>query len=318
MERVNGVLARWPVERVLAVLMAMGVLLSPVLIATPAQAVGTAKLVDDDGGTAMFDGSTRFVPGAQTSACLTVGVVGASSTDVITLAATDVSGPLAPLLDLEIEVGTGGSHASCTGFIGTSFYTGTLSELAAATGDGVTTGWSPSESPERTFRITAQLSPVAQPDDQAQATFEWRLSDNGVTPPPPPPTSTPTERPTTSPGPTTSPRPTSTTPAAAAGSSRSTAPETSEPEVTPTATEAPTSPDAGTAPPPNVRVDNGFMRRVIATVKAAVRSPMALFAPFLAFALFLYLQNRIDRKDPKLANAHRTQRDLELEFPQWA
>ena len=77
---------------------------------------GDLSLFDDDNGTAMFN-ATGMVPGATVTECITVTYDGDVTPAPVRLYGTG-TGALAQYLDLTIEVGTGGSSASCSGFGG--------------------------------------------------------------------------------------------------------------------------------------------------------------------------------------------------------
>lgn len=138
--------------------------------------IASVQLADDDGGQAMF-ANRALAPGRSVSRCLKVGYSGSAGQGAVRLAATDLTGALAGSLNVTAAVGTGGDFASCAGFAGTTFYTGSLAGLAGSGAPpGTATGWSPTGTDSRTFQITVTL-----PDDNAlqgvasHGNFEWLL-----------------------------------------------------------------------------------------------------------------------------------------------
>lgn len=252
--------------------------------AGPAEAVSaqaTVDLTSDTGSGALFDGSRPLGRARPQSACLSVGSTGAVSGDTVSIAAVDVSGPLADDLNLTVEMGTGGGGGSCTGFTGSLVWSGSLADLAAVSGDGVATGWQPAVTPTRTFRISAVIDASATVAGGASASgkFAWRLVPG--TPPvtPTPTTATPTTATPTPTTPTTTSRPPSTTrttapttPVPTTAAPETSTPETSEPATRTTApetpaatggvpvTSAPGSPPATTTPHsvPSGTIDNSL------------------------------------------------------------
>ncbi len=144
---------------------------------------GTVVLVDDDSGSAMF--SVSGMAGGDTAAeCIAVTYNGSitPSDVVLYVAAGDLSGTgLDDYLNLTVERGTGGSFGDCTGFSGTSIYSGTLDGFTAASTDfasgaGLWTAAAPGDS--RVYRFTATL----QDDNAAQSlnatvTFTWEAQN---------------------------------------------------------------------------------------------------------------------------------------------
>jgi hypothetical protein len=362
----------------------------------------SVSLFDDDGDHPLFPGTQPLVPGRTRSACMSVGAAGAAPGDAVYVSATGVGGALADYLQLTVELGSGGSYGDCTAFTGAQVWSGSLSDLAAAsTGSGIPTGWDPSAQPVRSFRVSATLADVpAASGLAAAAKFVWRLSQTPVTPSPSPTTpspspSSPSPTPTTpSPTPTT-PSPTPTTPSPTATRPTPTVPPTTMPPVTTSTVSEPTTPDAtGTdvpttpastepqpdpvvpssppdpgepsdGPTPVGPVDTGdddpatptrspavlppgehggggggdaggakartpkpdvvlgvplaglrqTARAATAAAVTVVRSPQYPLSALALAALFLLVQDAIDRRDPKLAVARVTQRDDRLPFP---
>jgi hypothetical protein len=137
---------------------------------------GTLELSDDDNGTSMFT-ATGMVPGAGAIECITVTYGGDVTPSPVRIYGAS-SGPLAGYLDLKIEVGTGGSSASCSGFTASStIYDGTLSGFSGAHSNwgNAQASFTANATPfTRTFRFTATV----QDTDAAQgltatAGFTW-------------------------------------------------------------------------------------------------------------------------------------------------
>jgi hypothetical protein len=66
---------------------------------------------------------------------------------------------------------------------------------------------------------------------------------------------------------------------------------------------------------PDVSLDNSLPEQVNRTLVSVVRDPAPLLWPVIVAVLFLLLQHRLDLRDPKLASAGRTGRELTLRFP---
>jgi len=142
---------------------------------------GTVNLTDDDAGSAMFSVS-GVGPGDTMQHCITVTYTGTlASADIRMYGASGGTG-LAQYLDTTIEVGTGGSFASCTGFSAqATLYTGTLATFATTDTDWASglAAFSTSSSPaSRTFRITLGV----EDNNSAQGltatpTFTWEAQN---------------------------------------------------------------------------------------------------------------------------------------------
>jgi hypothetical protein len=139
---------------------------------------GKVAIFDDDATTAMFT-VTGAKPGDSGTQCITVTYTG-TLTVPVKLYASASSGTLRSYLTLDVEIGTGGSFADCTGITGTSsLYSGNLNTFATtysswSTGLG---GWTPTGTGQtRTYRVTWTLD-----DDDAAAgksaavTLAWEV-----------------------------------------------------------------------------------------------------------------------------------------------
>jgi hypothetical protein len=292
-------MGRWAAPTVLpfAVVGAAGVLLVTAIFA-PAdddprrvQQLASASLSDDDGGAALFD-VAGMRPGHAVTRCLRVGYVGSSEVGVVRLVAQDLTGRLTEHLQLDVAVGVGGSFGGCAGFVGTTFYRGPLGGLAGGESDapGVSAGWRPRSGEHRTYRITVTLVDDAAVTQRmrASATFRWLLfsQDPGslYRPTPHPEHSSASTEPTMSTEPTTGPSESSIPPADSVGPSGGS--------------------DRGTSLLGRLRDVVGQV--VEATLEIAARTLKHAGFPagsVLAVLMFLLVQNRIDRRDPKLALA---------------
>lgn len=141
---------------------------------------GSVVLTDDDTGSAMFT-ATAMTPGVPVVRCITLTYSGSLTPANIRMYGTS-SGSLATYLNTTIEVGTGGSFASCTGFTSTStIYTGTLANFSATRTNwttGLATFTAAANPTSRTLRLTVDVQnvPAAQ-SSSATATFTWEAQD---------------------------------------------------------------------------------------------------------------------------------------------
>lgn len=146
-------------------------------------AAGDVILTDDDSDTAMFE-VTNMAPGDSVIHCIEVTYEGSLTPADINLyvGAGDLGGTgLAQYLDLEVELGTGGSFADCAGFSGSTVFDGDLAGFAADhTNFGSGTGdWVANATDEsRTYRFTITL----QDENDAQGLtasvgFTWEAQN---------------------------------------------------------------------------------------------------------------------------------------------
>lgn len=278
----------------------------------PVAQLSAAPLAGADGA-AIF-AEANLTPGRSVTRCVVIDHHGTAGS--VRLAADDISGDLAPYLSFTIAVGTGGSRASCAGFAGGVAYTGPLTGLAgghAATA-GVPTGWQPAAAGEsRTYRITVTVAD----DNAAQgkttaATLRWLLVPSvGRTPKPTRPAgpASPSPAPGASSSPPWSaPGPSLSVPGSAAPGSASSGP--AAPGSVAPGSAAPGAAAPGSAPSvapgtvggrsrgwPRVRKMLAVALKIAA--QAARHATIPLLAILLAL-LFLTVQDRIDRRDPKL------------------
>ncbi len=141
---------------------------------------GSVTLTDDDASSAMFT-TTGMSPGNPSVKCISVTYSGSLTPAAIRLYGTS-SGALAPYLNTTIEVGTGGTFASCTGFSATStLFSGTLASFTSTHtnwSSGLASFTAASNPTSRTFRFTVdvQNNPSAQ-SASAAATFTWEAQN---------------------------------------------------------------------------------------------------------------------------------------------
>jgi hypothetical protein len=139
-------------------------------------------LTDDDANTSMFN-APNMTPSDQVQECITVTYSGSLDVQAVKLYASIVDdSSFAAELDMTVDIGTGGSSASCAGFVlGSNLFTGTIDGFASShTGyaDGLTT-WTPTGgNMARTFRFTVTLgsdTPNGFQGDDLTAAFTWEI-----------------------------------------------------------------------------------------------------------------------------------------------
>jgi hypothetical protein len=145
-------------------------------------ASGTVVLGDDDSGSALFS-ATGLYPGDTGERCIRVTYTGSVAASVRFYAGT-AAGALSPYVDLVVsEAGAGTNNGSfgggCTGFAGTTLYSGTLDALNAtassySTGLGTFTPTGSGQSRVYRFAYTVNSSaPNASQGGSAAITFSW-------------------------------------------------------------------------------------------------------------------------------------------------
>jgi hypothetical protein len=140
---------------------------------------GTVVLADDDTGSGMFN-VTNMKPGSTSTKCITVTYSGTLSPADIRLYGTVAGTGLATYLTTTIEIGSGGSFASCAGFVvGSTPYSGTLASFGSTYTNWASglANWTTASTPEsKTLRFTTTLPSGASNSAQgltASATFTW-------------------------------------------------------------------------------------------------------------------------------------------------
>ncbi|MEL7207769.1 MAG: hypothetical protein AAGK32_05985, partial [Actinomycetota bacterium] len=131
--------------------------------------------------TAMFN-TTNMVPGDTVSNCIEVDYTGSSfDLDPVTMYGSATDNGLGDHLDVVISEGTGGGFGDCTGFSGSTTFTGTVNGFASThpaygTGDA---GYTPaSGSTARVYKIDVTLgsdTPNTAQGADAQASFTWEV-----------------------------------------------------------------------------------------------------------------------------------------------
>lgn len=299
---------------VVALMLAAGLLASA---AGPAAGVSTGAeidIFDDDGGRALFPGLT-MAPGHTYAQCITVGTTSAVAGHDVRFGALDVLGDLPHNLRLVVETGQGGRFGDCTGFSGSTIYDGTLAALGTAgLGAGVATGWQPAAPASRSFRVTASLDSARQGQHARGRLVWWAVG-----------AATPARTTTTAPAPATT---ADSTDVRTDGSTDDPTDDLTEDRrgepgddpVTGSAGAPSGPPDDGSGSAPDLVIGSEpgrlalLIDRLARTAIAVLTSPGY---PLLAIATalaFLVVQDRIDRRDPKLAAAGR-RRDNEAVFP---
>ena len=151
----------------------------------PEPVVEVVELTDSDAGTAMFADGVPLAPGIAEERCIEVTYAGDVDPRPVMLYAAATDGPLAPFLDLTIDVGRAdaGIFGACSGFVADStVYSGTLAGFVAAHGSytaGAPT-WDPAGSGEsRHFRfsVAVQDAPAAA-GLSAVFGFSWETRDD--------------------------------------------------------------------------------------------------------------------------------------------
>lgn len=144
---------------------------------------GTVTLTDDDTGSSMFTAS-NMKPGSTVTKCIVVTYGGSIVPADVKLYGTAAGTGLATYLTATVEIGTGGSFSSCTGFTATStLYSGTLAGFASSYTNWASglASWSPASTPDsRTFRFTMALPAGTGNAAQgltATATFTWEAQN---------------------------------------------------------------------------------------------------------------------------------------------
>jgi hypothetical protein len=140
------------------------------------------ELTDTDADTAMFTDGTVLAPGSTHSRCITVAYVGDVDPAAVRLYAAQVTGGLAPFLDVVVELGaaTDDSFGSCAAFVpSATVFSGTLADFAAdhaAYASGMPT-WQPAgDDGTRSFRFS--LSVRDDPRAEAETAsfgFTWEV-----------------------------------------------------------------------------------------------------------------------------------------------
>jgi len=133
------------------------------------------SMFDDHGGAPLFT-VTEMHAGDQHTACIDVTVSGAAPNKTVLFAGHDITGELATSLSVSVSAGPV-TNDGCNRFVGTPIYNGTLADLSAVQGDGVPTAWLPIANPVYRFKLTVTAGPKLGLEQKATATFSWRTVD---------------------------------------------------------------------------------------------------------------------------------------------
>lgn len=296
--------------------------------------VGPAELSSDDGGAALFQVS-ELAPGKAESRCIAVSYDGPGRADIRLIASAAGSG-LHEFLRLRVDAGSGGRFGDCSGFSGAPLFDGSLAEFVGLHHDydSGLVALAPAQTGSTTYRLRMALDDDAAPQaGTATASFAWEAGRDtpiAVAPlraPPRPGGADADASPSPRPGPDAEDRPAPSTPAGG-GAAPSTAPappsapapkaadppgraqprrdpsrppgRTQRPAPSVTAGEAPQA--VRPSPPEPGRIARLFeaISKLVAPVVQRTAFPLILL---IVAGLFLLVQDRIDRRDPKLAHA---------------
>ena len=256
------------------------------------------EVSDDDAASALFTVS-KVAPGQPLTRCIALSYRGPASA-VVRLHGTSTGSGLDEALQMTVEAGSGGTFNDCSGFSGSVLlYRGSLAGFTATHGDvtsALDTFFPSQETETKAFRFSLTLDDAPEAQGRtASATFTWDAAELPPPPPPAPPAPNPPAPAPPEPAPpapaptepTTPPGPAPSEPTAAEAGARSSA----------SGPKARTQPGAETGPQPSTFVLAGRLAKEVSE-KAAF--PIALL---VVVGIFLMIQDRIDRKDPKLALA---------------
>jgi hypothetical protein len=155
-----------------------------------AWSTGTIAMTDDDAGSARFT-VTNLVPGQTDTQCIKVTSTGTNYGPVkmYTLNAANTTG-LMEHLKMTVKQGSGGTFASCTGFVSTdTLINGVMLSAMATTYTSYATGvgnWTTASSPEsRVFQITYLFDSSGMTQEQLDALqgthtgidLEWEIQN---------------------------------------------------------------------------------------------------------------------------------------------
>jgi hypothetical protein len=295
----------------------------------PATNVAPPVLSSDDGGAALFQ-LADLAPGKAESRCISVSYDGPGRADLRLVASAAGSG-LAKFLQLRVEEGSGGGFGDCSGFAGAPLFDGSLAEFVGLHHDydSGLAALAPAPTGSTTFRLRMALDDVAAPQaGTATASFAWEArpdapiavaarpapaqpggpdADASPSPQRPAPDAEARPAPGTPDGgraaPSTAPSPAAAEPSGRAQPRRhSSRPpgQTQRPAPSVTAGDAPRA--ARRSPPAPGRVSRlvKAISKLVAPVVQRTAFPLILL---IVAGLFLLVQDRIDRRDPKLARA---------------
>lgn len=325
-------LALRTVAATVAVVLGIGLLLTlgvGELDATQASFSGDVSLTTDAAGSALFH-AEGLAPGRTVSNCVAVSYAGPDTPIEVRLHGSSDAGALDEHLTLRVEAGEGGGFGDCAGFAGSERFVGTLAAFVDRHGvDSEALPVAALSPPDATvtFRFSLILDdhPSAQGGTSSSA-YTWTASPTAGGAPPAPddgaPTAgapgplleaaVPTEPVGREPTPDDPPSADAVGPASpAAGGDRT----DRDGRPTPIAPGDGSGPVSGPAGGGNAVAELGAdtWERVVQVVTFVAKRSSYLLLLLLIVLAFLAVQDRIDRKDPKLALAPRAP-DLDLHF----
>jgi hypothetical protein len=271
-----------------------------------ASATGDASLTDDDGGQPMFV-VPDLAPGQVVRRCINVNYSGERPGRVKVTA--DADGPLARQLELTVARGTGGRFGDCGDFSGATVFRGSLAEAAEELGKA--DPWrADAGGGEASYRFTIKAPVTLTPEpDEIHPVLAWAatpVDEAGTTPghPAPPPAGDPAPPadPVTTVATTSTPPGATSRPGKRSGPARPAGPRTASgngPNATPEGGRA-----AGAAPGRRGgHGRDGLLETLRQTIGEAAKRTAFPLLLLIAMFVFVLLQNRLDRRDPKLALA---------------
>jgi hypothetical protein len=290
--------------------------------------VAPAELSSDDGGAALFQ-LADLAPGKAESRCIAVSYDGPGRAD-IRLVGNAAGSALREFLRLRVEAGSGGRFGDCSGFAGAPLFDGSLAEFVGRHHDydSGLVALAPAQTGSTTFRLRVALDDDAAPQaGTATASFAWEAGRDApiaVAPLRAPPQpggadadASPSPRqvpdaddhpargtpdggraaPSTAPSPVAADPSTRTQPRR----DRSRPPgRTQRPAPSVTAGEAPR---AARRSSPASNLGSRIVEAISKLVMPVVQRTAFPLILLIVAGLFLLVQDRIDRRDPKLAHA---------------
>jgi hypothetical protein len=245
-------------------------------------------LTDDASGPLFVE--MNMTPGTTSTSCVAVTNVGPSAADVRMYGAMTDAG-LARHVLLTIDAGEGGQYGDCSSFRGQEIFDGSLHEFATSHREfrsGLRTPVVVGPEESISFRLTQQLNEVAPQGRGARARFDWEARASSE----PDVTSRP-----------------SGVPQVRAPNDVAPHPATVDRDPVPVA------PDSGNASGPRAEAKDapGGLELAVKVITEVAKRGWVLVFLLLLVGLFLFVQDRIDRRDPKLARA-RVYPDPDLSF----
>jgi hypothetical protein len=270
-----------------------------------ASATGEASLTDDDGGQPMFV-VPNLAPGQTVRRCINVNYSGEHPGRVRVTA--DAEGALARQLELTVARGTGARFGDCGDFSGTTVFRGTLADAAEELGKAEP--WQAGAGGEEaSYRFTIKAPAGLEPEpDEVHPVLAWAatpVDEGGGADGPDPSTSPVAQAPGT---PADAATAVATTDPTDAGRGKGTGSTHAARPHTASGGGAEATPDGGrtTGAAPRrhaARGHGGLLETLRQTIGEAAKRTAFPLLLLIAMFVFVLLQNRLDRRDPKLALA---------------